>query len=410
VTKLRSVAVFDADLPTGLAVIRSLGRAGVRVTAYHDNRSAMGRHSRHAFDFKECPPLSDSDSFVAWLVDELRMGRIDLIAPTSDSIMFHTASALARLDGAVDVGHPPTDAILDCLLKQRFAKALETVGFPTPRTAAPTSLADAVAFGVDVGYPLVSKPRTHVGAGLDRGRIYHSETELRAGFTPYDVGDTHTTALAQDSDLAWPLLQEFINAPDLEVLSVTGYIDEHGEAVGVGHSKKLRLWPPELGIGTLFVAEDSRPFTAHALKAARAILTSGIFEFEVLVDPSTGDYWGIDLNPRAYGQLSLSIARGDDLPALWYESVTGSSLARERTAVIPPTRWQMGVPLATDLAVAIANGPNRWASVRELRHLLGRSSVGAVADWSDPLPGLMFNRAFLRHPGGLVRPYLAERA
>ncbi len=406
--ELRRVAVFDADLPTGLAMIRSLGRAGVAVTAFHEDPKAMGRHSRYVTAFRPCPKLSDTDAFVSWLAEELRTGRIDLIAPTSDSVMFHTAMALARFDGSIDVGHPKPDAILDCLLKQRFATALDRVGFSTPATSAPTSVEDAVAFGNKVGYPLVSKPRTHVGAGLHRGEIYHSEDELRAGFGPYDIGIGHSTALTHDPELAWPLLQELIDVPELEVVSVSGCLDADGEVVALHHSKKMRLWPPKLGIGTLFVSEERRAFTDHAVEAVKAVLGSGIFEFEVLVDPVTDEYWGIDLNPRAFGQLTLDIARGNDLPALWYESVTGCSVVRQRPPVSPPLRWQMAVPLLTDLTVSIATGPERVSNLRELKLALGRSSVGAVADWRDPLPGMMFNRSFLRHPGGLVRPYLSR--
>ena len=402
------VAVFDADLPTGLAVTRSLGRAGVPVTVYGDSRTAVARHSRFAAAFCECPHLGDSDLFVDWLTDELTAGRITLIAPTSDSVMFHTACAVDRLRSPVDVGHPRPQAIFDCLLKQQFARALDSYGFPTPATAIPTSISDAIEFAEKVGYPLVSKPRTHVGAGVHRGDVYETESDLRSGFAPYEIGDGHESALAHDPDLQWPLLQEFIGVESLEVVSVSGCLSPEGDVLAVGHSRKERLWPPQLGIGTLFVALESHPFTDHVLDATRAILGSGIFEFEVLYHPETGDYWAIDLNPRAFGQMTLDIARGNDLPALWYEAVTGERLQQPGPRSPVPDRWQLGVPLLTDLSIEIASGPDRRIRLNELRHSLGRSSVGAVADWADPIPALAFSRSFLRHPGGLVRPYLAR--
>ncbi len=368
----------------------------------------MGKLSRYTTSFTPCPAVEDTDAFVEFLVGELDEGRIDLIAPTSDSVVFHTMSAVAALGGSVDVGHPEPTAVVDCLLKDRFASVLDRLEFPTPATAAPTSLDEARAFGDKVGYPLVAKPRTHIGVGVYRGTVFASEEELLSGFVPLALGDGHSTALAVEPDLAWPLLQEFIAVPDLEVISVSGFVDRHGDVIALDHSMKQRLWPPTLGIGTLFVALESQPFTEHATTVVRELLGSGIFEFEVLFDRRTGDYWGIDLNPRAFGQMTLDVARGNDLPRLWYEAATGSKLPVAQKPKTTPTRWQLFLPLAVDLISGVMRGPDRAGSLRELFKALGPSAVGAVADWRDPVPGLVFSREFLRHPGGLVRPFFSR--
>lgn len=402
------VAVFDADLPTGLACIRSLGRAGVPVTAYHASSMAMGRHSRYRAASAECPALHETDAFIDWLATELEAGRIGLIAPTSDFLMFNAACAVAQLDTAPDVGHPHVDAVLTSLLKHRFADSLTSIGFPTPATAAPTSFDEAKAFADAVGYPVVAKPRTHIGVGTYRGDIIRSSDELAAVFGPYELGPGHHKALAHDPALGWPLLQEFIDVPDLEVISVSGCLDRNGSALSIDHAIKQRQWPPGLGIGTLFDSWPTQPFTEHAVDAVREVLGSGIFEFEVLFDKHSGDYWGIDLNPRTFGQVSLDMSRGNDLPLQWYESVTGRTLAKQPTRSTPPTRWQLGLPLTVDLLVGIAQGPHRTRSLTDLLRMFSRSSVGAVFDRSDPLPALVFNRMFLRHPLGLIRPYLSR--
>ncbi len=407
---LPGVAIFDTHLPTGLAFLRSLGRAGVEVTAYHSSKRAIGRYSRHTTDSKECPDFSDTDSFVAWLAEELRSGRIGLIAPTSDSLVFNTASAIAQLEHPVEVGHPTADALLACLLKQRFADALEGVGFPTPATRTPLSIDEARDFAASVGYPMVAKPRTHVGVGVVRGAIIRNDSDLAAAMIEYDLGDRHQTATAHDPNLAWPLLQQFIDRPNLEVISVTGCIGRDGEVLALDHSSKQRQWPPDLGIGTLFVAPGEQTFTEHAVEAVRAIQGRGIFEFEVLYDRRSGDYWGIDLNPRAFGQVALTIARGNDLPARWYESVTGATLPNQASRRRVPSQWQMGVPLTTDFVVGLLRGPDRLANLAKLPSIFGRSAVGAAFDWSDPVPGLAFGKDFLKHPGGLVRPYLNHSA
>ena len=368
----------------------------------------MGRHSKFTTEFRQSPSMLETDAFISWLRHELESERIGLIAPTSDSIMFHAACAAESVGGPQVVGHATPDAIFDSLLKHRFADALTRAGFPTPATAAPTSLADAEQFVAEVGYPVVAKPRTHIGVGVERGEIIENRDDLVAHFRPYELGDGHRYAIERDPNLAWPLLQEFIDVPNLEIVSVSGCIGPDGEVLALGHSSKVRQWPPGLGIGTLFVSEDHQPFTDAAVDAVRAVLGMGIFEFEVLYDPASRNYWGIDLNPRAFGQVALDIARGQNLPLHWYRSVTGLDVADATVPDTLPTQWRLGLPLTVDLMVELVRGDHRRETLKELGGLYNRSGVGATGDWGDPLPALHFQRSMLRHPGGLVRPFLSS--
>src|SRR3954470_208750 len=103
----RSVAVFDVSLPPAVAFIRSLGRAGVPVVAYAYQRAAAGRFSRYVTAKRACPSPARTDEFVAWLAGELERGAIDLIAPTSDRVMFCVAAASELLGRpSAQVGHP----------------------------------------------------------------------------------------------------------------------------------------------------------------------------------------------------------------------------------------------------------------------------------------------------------------
>jgi predicted ATP-grasp superfamily ATP-dependent carboligase len=66
----------------------------------------------------------------------------------------------------------------------------------------------------------------------------------------------------------------------------------------------------------MFEPVPTPAFTDDAVDAVRTIVGSGLFELEVLVDTRTGEHWAIDLNPRGFGQMTLDIARGKDLPRL----------------------------------------------------------------------------------------------
>jgi predicted ATP-grasp superfamily ATP-dependent carboligase len=380
-----------------------LGAAGIPVTTYSHEQRPPGRYSRYTNEFRRSPDPIDADAFIDWLVDEMTSGEIDLVAPTSDYVVFNTTQALERIGGGAR-GYAPADRVNDCLFKGRFATAIEAAGFPTPPTRMPTSFDEAIADATYLGYPLVLKPRSHVGVGVARGVVVRSEAELVRAFVPHALGEGHRSALAIDPQLRFPLLQQYRDPSRVDVISVSGALDLDGALLALGHSRKTHQWPPRLGIGTRFEAIGPQPFTEQAIAAVRTVLGHGVFELEVLVDRVTGEYWAIDLNPRGFGQMSLDIAAGRDLPVLWYNSAADIPVASARRAPGPPPKyWSMGFHYYADAYT------RRWP---------GRASCGDVADdagdgpnvgpmWQprDPMPAAVWAWQVVRHPLGLVRPY-----
>lgn len=401
----RRVAVFDVELPPGVAFIRSLGSRGVPVTAYSHLKRPAGRYSRHAGDFRRCPPIDETDEFVAWLVEEMTAGRVDLVAPTSDDVVYNVSEACARL-GRADVGVPPREALLDVLLKNRFADAMERVGFPTPATTTPSCVEEALEDAEQIGYPVVLKPRSHVGIGRPRGTVVRTPEALRQQFVAYDLWTKPSGVLDEEPDLALPVLQAFIDRPSAGVVSVSGCLDGEGHAVAVGHSCKLLQWPAPLGVGTLFKSLPDQPFTERAVDAVRSVLGSGLFEIEVVYDTETGEAWPIDLNPRAFGQVSLDIASGRDLPLLWYSTCCADAPVPPASTRVAPTYWLFGLPFYTGAVVSAVFGPDRRSSLRDLMGRQNRPRVGAMHDPADRKPSIVSVLHGLRHFGGIVRPFV----
>jgi D-aspartate ligase len=405
----RPVAVFDVTLPPAVAFIRSLGRAGVPVIAYSSRRFAAGMYSRHVTAKRSSPSPSRSDEFIAWLTSQFEQGSIDLVAPTSDRIAFCVAAAAESLGRpAADFGHPSPESIRTALFKHRLGAALRDVGFPTPPWATPTNVAEACDAARDIGYPVVLKPRSHVGVGPIRGAVVTGAGQLARAFEPYPLADGHETVLAHDRDLALPVIQRYHELGSVEVVSVTGCLDADGTVLALNHSQKISQLPRRLGVGTMFEPLAEQPFTAAAVDAVRRIIGCGPFELEVLVDKSTGDHWAIDLNARGFGQMALDIALGHDLPRLWYRSVTGAAVEPAAAHNPSPRYWHEAITSYLGLVVRFAQGPRRAAI---LRHALQRTAsprVEAAFEWRDPLPGLLFAFAHLRHPRALLRPFLRD--
>ena len=412
-TTLRQVALFDVDLPPGVAFLRSLARAGVPLTVFGSSRRHAGRYSRYTTEFRSCPPVQRIDEFTEWLTDEMRRGDVDLVAPTSDFVVYNAMQATIRAGTgrptglATGMGTP--QALRDCLFKHRFVQAMADAGLPAPPTAAPTTVDGALEAAEQFGYPVALKPRTHVGIGQTRGSVVHSARELRREFRPYVVHSHSSGLMDGEPDLAMPLVQAYLGGAH-DVVSVSGCLDADGDLLAACHSRKLRQWPGPLGVGTLFEALPAQPFSERAIDAVRAVLGRGLFELELMVSRATGEAWPIDLNPRAYGQVSLAIAHGWDLPRLWYSSVCDAPLATSTVRISRPRYWRYGVPYYVESVADIVRGPARRTGVADLLGHTARPRVGAMFEWSDPAPAVAFALHSLRHPTGLLRPYVGERA
>jgi predicted ATP-grasp superfamily ATP-dependent carboligase len=215
--------------------------------------------------------------------------------------------------------------------------------------------------------------------------------------------------LAHDPDVAVPLVQHYHELGTVDVVSVSGYLGQDGRLVALSHSRKVSQSPRRLGVGTMFEPLARRlPYTEHAVEAVRAVLGAGVFELEILVERQSGAYAALDLNPRGFGQISLDIALGNDLPVLWYNDVTGSTVPTAAARRRPPHFWHDALGSYVGFAVRFLKGPRRQAIAGHAWGRVTAPSVGAMFDWRDPVPGIRFGLEHLRHPRAFVRPFLVD--
>jgi len=397
------VALFDNYWAATLAFARSLGRQGVPLHFYG---SGAGRWSRYCARRLRCPPVENVAEFQPWLRDKVRSGDITRIAPTTDLIAFHTSALRHEFAPEVQRTIAPLVEIEDCLIKTRFAAIGAATGHPMLPTLAPDSVDGAVAAASALGYPVMLKPKSHLVVGFtDRGRLLVNEADLLRHYRRYSITPGQEGVAAKYPELAWPLLQRYLPSARNRVYSVTGIKDADGGVVTACVSYKQEQWPPDVGVSTLQISHDDERILESGLQVVNQILSRGIFEVELLSD---GDVlYAIDLNPRAFGFLELDMARGADLPWLWFRStIEPLAPARQPLSKVPlqARHWLMHVLKATarpstypDVVASERRGPST-----------ARISVSMLGHRSDPVPMIISNLLLLRHPRSLVRGQLAS--
>ena len=201
-------------------------------------------------------------------------------------------------------------------------------------------------------------------------------------------------------ELRWPLMQRYVPSARHRVYSVSGIKDAVGGVLAASVSYKREQWPPDVGVSTVQIGCEDEKILRAGLQVVDRILSRGIFEIELLVD---GDHlYAIDLNPRAFGFVALDIARGVDLPWLWFRSTfePQSALPRPVSGIEFEARHKV---LHFLRRIVNRRPANDTLAPAECRDINSRVSVPMLGDWTDPLPMLICHLYLLRHPCSLVR-------
>lgn len=383
------VALFHGDDPPALNLLAQLAPLGVQFLAYSPEADCLVRHSKYIQQFELCPEPTAFDQFLPWLEAKLKAGVFDVVAPTSDFIAYTVARLRDSFAEDIRATLPTVETLLTALDKGRLHHAMQAAGIRCPNTALPESTEAALSAAERMGYPVLLKPRTHLGLGWAwRGGLFNDAASLKAAFvrTPHAPGNDQFAQ--QHPEFYWPMVQAFQKQEpslDTRVYSVTGFMNAQGQAQAVGVVRKLACWPPLTGVGTVFEDVDAPVLAAHGTCVAQVLQLRGIFELEFLDSPQG---WALlDVNPRAFGMISLDLACGRDLAGHWWAAASGDTrLLEVRPLAVPPVpiRWRNTVPVHITAWVAFLRCSNRWDLIKRYYQALRRPAVGRLPNHAEP--------------------------
>jgi predicted ATP-grasp superfamily ATP-dependent carboligase len=345
---------------TTLSVMRSLARAGVRLTLGSDRFRGEAFRSRHAHARISYPnPAVDVGGFRASLLAHLRSGDFDVLLPLSDYTNLAIGAIRSEVESLVKVPMSSDAAIRgaqDKLATLNFAQAL---GIAIPETHAPENLRELEEVATKIEYPCILKPRS--GAGARHTYVVESAAELVRRYEKRP----------RQNDLLYdyrPLVQEYIPGQVHEVCALFC----RGEPRALLTQARLRMRPATGGAGVDNVTTREDDLQEQAVELLRALHWHGPAQVEFKRDARDGTPTLLEVNPRFWGTLDLSVRAGIDFPNL--------SLRLAVDGDVEPC-WDYRVGLRY-----------RWLDVSRGRSFWNvlRPSKAEMTDflWSDPLPQL----------------------
>jgi D-aspartate ligase len=309
---VNTAVVVDVGWVNGLAAVRSLGRAGIRVLALDHRPSALGFRSRYA-EAVLAPDPQDEEAFVSFL-GSLDVERAPLFA-THDEPLNAIARGADRLGDRFLYPFPAWDVLSRIQTKRGQLEAAEAAGIAVPRTSYPSSAAEARAAAEELGLPVLVKPSSTEGFKRRfKRQAFRCDTLA-------EVGDAFAQAEPYE-----PMVQEVIPGGDGELYTLGSYLRADGEPLGLFSGRKLRQTPP--GVGTCRVGEAVwvEEVVESGLRLLRALGFHGLSQVEFKRDPRDGAYKLMEVNPRLFQWHGLAAACRVDLPLIAYRDLTGERL------------------------------------------------------------------------------------
>ncbi len=382
---LRAV-VTDARLRFAVSAIRSLGEAGIPVVAAEDKdaKRVIGFFSKYTHrrlklgsGALDKPSQGDLRAIFDAAGEE---GVVVPVFTPMVELLSEYAHTVPSTGGPSFLVPPLSSFRIACDKAQSHVFA-EKLGVPVPSTA--FTFEEFQKKAQHFTYPVILKYRL--------GEKLRLPVEKR-----YAIVTTPEEAMRRYKEMnevqKHPIAQEYIQGEDYGAAFL---YDGQSRFVAAFTYRSVRQHPKKAGPTVFCVSETSEELVAYGHKILSALNWRGMamLDFRKSAD---GQHRFLEINPRLWGSLALSILAGVDFPYLYYRCCIGEAL---------------GVPLGRPLPIFQKDGvwvrffPNDFLSLRqytveqknkgayfakESMRLLNPGLKDGLLSLADPMPGLVY--------------------
>jgi protein-tyrosine-phosphatase/predicted ATP-grasp superfamily ATP-dependent carboligase len=292
-----TILVLDGHSRAALECVQSLGRAGFQVDLAAEANTCLAMHSRYVARKLRQP--SQVAEFHAWLRAEDTNRNYELIVPATESSLL----ALRGLDENDPLRRKavmPRNAALDVALdKERTWQLARELGVPVPGSVLLSSMSD---IGQVEQFPVVLKPT-------------HSKVVVAGELRTLAVAVITNESARQEQLRRWlPLTpvqqQQYVSGRGVGA----EFLFDHGKKIWHFAHERMHEYPLSGGASSY---RRSIVAPADLLRDAEKVLAAlkwhGVAMVEFKMD-AHGQYWLMEINPRLWGSLALSVDAGVNFP------------------------------------------------------------------------------------------------
>jgi predicted ATP-grasp superfamily ATP-dependent carboligase len=391
-----SLLVTDGEQRSALAVVRSLGRAGVPVTVGASERTTLAGSSRYCAGVV-CypPPLTDPNGFLTFFREEVARGQYRVVLPITDITVRLLAGLRGELGARMQMPIPGLEQIELAQDKRRILSVARQVGIDCPKTFMLEERENLKDVAQQLRYPVVIKPRlsrhlTPQGWAFGTVQYAASQDELLAKYA-----QIHT-------QIPFPLVQEKIDGEGRGVFVLLWC----GQLKAAFCHRRLREKPPWGGVS---VYSESVPLDEELVQRSVALLKAiswqGVAMVEYKIDSRDHRAKLMEVNGRFWGSLQLAVDAGMNFPLKLYRLATGENVPPQFDyRVGTRSRWLLGDLDHLLICLRHPQSPNgaRYSVRSRLRTCLDFLKIwdphgrNEVFRFGDPSPAWFEFKTYLR--------------
>lgn len=375
-------AIVLCHVLTGLATVRGLAAAGIKVHAVTFDADLPVHFSRHCRHVKLTGMKNDAPGLINWIVGYAKkIGNRPVIIPTSDSDALLLAKHYEILAPHCRLWTTSYHDLWRIISKNGLYSLAEAAGVDVIPAIHEPTLEKLDAWSRQHPGPYFLKPFYEAVDGCSLGKKNMILPDRNA-LLDY-VMQHGSKAL---------IIQRMIRGGDGYIFDCYGLCNASGRVLAMASHRRLRQHPPNVGSTTYGEipahpeGKDESVLFENTARLLNATRYHGIFGIEWLQDRESGKLYIIDFNARPFTSIGHLTACGLNLPFLAYQELTGADMSG--LEVKPHLKHKFWIDMERDLqSLSIRQEQNKIDWFDWFKTVLScRSS--AYWDWTDPVPGI----------------------
>lgn len=314
--------VLGNDGRVALAIVRSLGRVGVKVVLGYDESNSLCRHSRYIEKKILFPSISlSSEKWLRELICHLEREEYDLVIPSSDLTLVPLVLNRDKIKHLAKFAIPDENGFNYTYNKHLTFKLAQELNIPCPNNYFVERVGEISSALKRLSFPIVVKPisskifkngivkNLNVEVAWDKKELLFLVKKFLQ-FNPVSLQDfikgesIGNFFLMQKGELKAAFQHRRIHQPDF------------GNGIGGGSSYRQG-------------EKINQRVFEYSLKILKKIKWNGVAMVEYLHDIENNKFYLIEINGRFWGSLPLAIVSGVDFPLWLFEAEVGKVLEKK---------------------------------------------------------------------------------
>ena len=290
-------------------MVRSLGKKNLKIYSISEKKTALCFYSKYCKNrFISPNPRTDSIKYINFLLDLVKNNDFDTIIPVHTYTMLLLTKYRDILSDFVKIPPPDYDVFINAYDKNNTLRIANENEIKIPITYFYNDINEIIE--KIEKYPVVVKASRRHGIGIV---ICNNSSELKKKYT--NMVDRYGSCIVQDY------------IPNGGEFGVYTIFNKYSEPIGLTVKKRLNCINTYGGVSSFRETVDNEELVKIAFKLLRKIKWFGVAMVEFRVDTRDGLPKLMEINPRFWGSLHLSIQSGINFPYMLYEITTNGESA-----------------------------------------------------------------------------------